>query len=826
MVDISSQNNKINITVSSSGNTANTNVTPDYAQYYSEKSKEWAISDKIVDNTDYSSKYYANESKKQANISTAKTTEVIESGNTAVTNIESARDNAIIDITNQENLSVDNVNTAGATQVSSVNTAGITQVANVNSAGTTQINLAKEQVTLATNQANIATEQATIATNKASEVVESGNTALSNIDTAKTGAITDITNLKNTSISNITTAKDNAITSITTQETTSKNNVIATGNEQVERVNLTGVDNRTPIFTKSEIGTNEGVYQNIYDLKHSTFDKSKFTVVGSPTITDDGVASGFSSSNYLKTPAFDFSKPFTILVPFKLNTMQEGKCLFQIDGADGWWNYVIISADYAFCILQFSDKTTKSIEIYLSEEYSLNETYYLQTNFTGQEYSFKLLDKDKKVLLQNNYETTLKLYNSTNKVVNLGYATNGSGYDLSNGSIDLSHFSITVDGKEVFSGNKTGLDVIKSDNYTVVGSPVISEDGIASGFSSSNYLKNSLVKSDITDCEIHCRVVPYFDDTTTTGQYIFRRNSSDNISGLIGCYGNRRLFVALQEEYYGGFLFESGVTTDIILKLKDGVLSNYISTDYGATWTKNFEVENITNTMSFNNLVVGTGYYLWAGSIDLNAFKIYVDGNLVYQPCLKIPYTESKTGSKIVDVAYRDRVIDLYEQEGQAGYYTIDEGNKNFTLPMGEVYGMIEQKADAGRIGEQLANKADINTPSIQAPYLKDTYVNGTSGYRIWSDGYCEQWGVANYPQVPVNMPKSTTITFLKKFANVNYCVSHNIIIDGGNTTGLRNHQLNLQVGTLQFGWYSTTSTAGGGTFCWRASGYLANGQY
>ena len=46
---VSSQNNKINVTVSSSGNTANTNVTPDYAQYYSEKSKEWAISNKIVD---------------------------------------------------------------------------------------------------------------------------------------------------------------------------------------------------------------------------------------------------------------------------------------------------------------------------------------------------------------------------------------------------------------------------------------------------------------------------------------------------------------------------------------------------------------------------------------------------------------------------------------------------------------------------------------------------------------------------------------------------------------------------------------------------------
>ena len=237
MVDISSQNNKKNVTVTSNGNTANVNATPDIARYYSDKSKEWAISNKIVDNEDYSSKYYANESKKQADISTAKATEVIESGNTAVSNIESTRDNAITDITNQENLSIDNVNTAGATQVA-----------------------------LATEQANIATQQATIATNKTSEVMASGNEALSNIDTAKTNAltditdlkntsissmdtaknealteietlhsssVTDITSLKNTSISNITTAKDNAITSITNQETTSKNVLIDEGATQV-----------------------------------------------------------------------------------------------------------------------------------------------------------------------------------------------------------------------------------------------------------------------------------------------------------------------------------------------------------------------------------------------------------------------------------------------------------------------------------------------------------------------------------------------------------------------------------------------------------------
>ena len=177
------------ITVKSVGTTANVNATPDSARYYSDKSKEWAISDKLIDNEDYSSKYYANESKKQADISTAKATEVIASGNTAVSNIENAKDNAITDITNQESLSVDNVNTAGATQIA-----------------------------LAKDQANIATQQATIATNKTSEVVASGNTALTNI----------------------TTAKNNAITSITNQEITSKNVLIDEGATQIGLVKQEG----------------------------------------------------------------------------------------------------------------------------------------------------------------------------------------------------------------------------------------------------------------------------------------------------------------------------------------------------------------------------------------------------------------------------------------------------------------------------------------------------------------------------------------------------------------------------------------------------------
>lgn len=217
------------ITVTSLGTTANVNATPDSARYYSDKSKEWAISDKLIDNEDYSSKYYANESKEQADISTAKTTEVVESGNAAVSNIENARDNAITDIINRENLSVDNVNAAGATQV-----------ANVNSAGTTQINLAKEQVTLATNQANIATEQATIATSQANiatskttEVVKSGNTALSNIETAKNNVLNNINTTGAEYVNNAKQYAQNALNSANNAKT-SEDNALSYKNSAME----------------------------------------------------------------------------------------------------------------------------------------------------------------------------------------------------------------------------------------------------------------------------------------------------------------------------------------------------------------------------------------------------------------------------------------------------------------------------------------------------------------------------------------------------------------------------------------------------------------
>lgn len=85
--------------------------------------------------------------------------------------------------------------------------------------------------------------------------------------------------------------------------------------------------------------------------------------------------------------------------------------------------------------------------------------------------------------------------------------------------------------------------------------------------------------------------------------------------------------------------------------------------------------------------------------------------------------------------------------DGWALYYYVGETVQNANL------------IDAGRMQEQITN---INAPS--RGYLVQSYVNGTSGYRVYSDGWCEQWG-----RITVGLDASVSVTFLKPFMNASY---------------------------------------------------------
>ena len=410
------------------------------------------------------------------------------------------------------------------------------------------------------------------------------------------------------------------------------------------------------------------IFNILMDKKRSSFDKSKFNVAGTPTITDDGVASGFSADNYIKTSTITKSanQTFEIDIEFDTSTLSTQNIITY---DNNFFVYMTNSTMYfvggGWTAGQFLTLTPQA-----------NSNYKIKWGWDGAQYYIKYSVNG---VQQTDITASWTIGHAFGSFFKIGY---GPAANPFLGQIDLSHFSITVDGKEVFSGNKTGLDTIKPDNYEVVGSPVISEDGVASGFSHSNYVKANVSFNQNNKVRFRISGI-YTESTSAQSLFSFYSTRLELASSSCSFKWNNVWIIgtSFSEQIKTGDIVDVDLILDNIGGHKIKVYKNGILIGDAVSNTQ-------TTELNIVNLRVGDyqqldGFY-WQGSIDLNAFKIYVDGNLVYQPCLKIPYTQSKTGSKIVDVACRDRVQDMYEQFGYTHYYTLgDEPTipNAYTLP-------------------------------------------------------------------------------------------------------------------------------------------------
>lgn len=201
------------------------------------------------------------------------------------------------------------------------------------------------------------------------------------------------------------------------------------------------------------LNSNTTDIENLKETKNNNiFDIGKFTVVGNPTITDDGVASGFSGSDYIQINNVDFSRPWEIQVPFKLNSINDlATPILKIQG----YNYGNIT--------YYNNKTKEFIQNFRIN----NKDFVLKRNITinininylyiygwdGNKYYIKLIN-DNNIIIDIKADNTSPLDISNTKrniILGVQLETYPSWGSLQ-GSIDLSHFSITVDGKEVFNG--------------------------------------------------------------------------------------------------------------------------------------------------------------------------------------------------------------------------------------------------------------------------------------------------------------------------------------------------------------------------------------
>ncbi len=132
-------------------------------------------------------------------------------------------------------------------------------------------------------------------------------------------------------------------------------------------------------------------------------------------------------------------------------------------------------------------------------------------------------------------------------------------------------------------------------------------------------------------------------------------------------------------------------------------------------------------------------------------------------------------------------------------------------------------------VGDVIVNNGKVVSAAFKKPLhlinysdlkevdcVVETYVNGTSGYRLYGSGWCEQWGRGSGGSGTFN-----TITFLKPFLDANYNITSSITNDADNNNS----------SWVKFANYTTTSvqtrtgyntTAANQAFCWKAAGYVA----
>lgn len=144
MVDVNTQNKTISVNVSSSGVSSNVNASGDTTMYYSNKAKEWAISNKIIDGVDYSSKYYAEKSKEYSEEAT-QLTEKLNEASSVITNtteqaiaelgvkISVARDNALGEIETTGNSALSDISASQAETLVKIGEAKIDALNEINS---------------------------------------------------------------------------------------------------------------------------------------------------------------------------------------------------------------------------------------------------------------------------------------------------------------------------------------------------------------------------------------------------------------------------------------------------------------------------------------------------------------------------------------------------------------------------------------------------------------------------------------------------------------------------------------------------------------------
>ena len=340
------------------------------------------------------------------------------------------------------------------------------------------------------------------------------------------------------------------------------------------------------------------------------------TIKGSLT-ENDGVFSGFSTSNYLKTQQV-FSpqdKSWEMVFRFTINSVSGDKSIVSLAGNNA---FSLFQNNSAIQVFISSNGTSWNIVNSIIFYATANTTYTVKIKFTGNEYIIYSLENNEWVVKET-VSSSAQIYGG----LPFAFGVARTYANPFSGSIDLNNSYIKL------GSTKYNLQAVVG--YTIVGRPTIT-DGVASGFSASDYLTFPTILSkyssdDINRVEMGIKI--------TTG-------NSVGLSGLI----------VNSNYYYNGLLIGGNTKPSFYFNLGgvDNAVSDVVlqpNTEYTIIGILDKKTNSIkisvngivnTNTANYftfsNNQATGIGYGYrtgaFEGSIDLKSTYIKVNNKLYF----------------------------------------------------------------------------------------------------------------------------------------------------------------------------------------------------
>lgn len=220
------------------------------------------------------------------------------------------------------------------------------------------------------------------------------------------------------------------------------------------------------------------------------------------------------------------------------------------------------------------------------------------------------------------------------------------------------------------------------------------------------------------------------------------------------------------------------VTTDEL----DNINAVYLAT--GRAWYYLLDLENeqfrlprqLSSALTRSSVsktvpVIGTGYGigLYTGESDLTLVRISNTSGVSFASynANPLPFTQPNGGS-----IGANQGVGISLEASKSGIIAdlssvLTETDFKLYFYLGDSTANLSSDI-TGKVLEQINNKIDIDGRNAEFPVITDKYVNGTSWYRVWSDGWCEQGGINEI----TGSGTIVTIELIKPYRDTNYFIT------------------------------------------------------